>query len=284
MCSNGSVTSWLRCWMCRESAGPRTSTVGSRRSLERSSKRKRKKRRKRRLPRTSSLLSPRRRLRQWLLQGWFSWFRSYAVSPSFFGRPKLLGFMDGMDQNGSCSGVCKVGIAGGSAPRAVFSSLVGKSMMLGIMALTDQKDSCDMVRQRIQFLRQCAYVFSAMLASSVATYFASVCVHIQRNAWFGSGYMVCVTLVFPQSPWYLTDTCSAFASGVQNYGFFWEVASWFISVFSSSWFNTGYMFTLLYVGLWFRLQKLRSLHSCSFFSCWSSTSPSWRRGRFPLVQ
>ena len=48
------------------------------------SKRKRKKRRKRRHPRTSSLSSPRRRFRQWHLQGSFSWFRSHAVSPSFF--------------------------------------------------------------------------------------------------------------------------------------------------------------------------------------------------------
>ena len=43
------------------------------------------------------------------------------------------------------------------------------------------------------------------------------------------------------------------------------MASWFISVFSSCWINTGYMFTSVYGGLWFRLRKLRSLRSCSSF-------------------
>ena len=71
--------------------------------------------------------------------------------------------------------------------------------------------SACLVRLRIHILRQCAYVFGAMLGSTADTYFASVCVRIQRNAWFDSGYMVCVTLVIPQSPWYLTVTCSAFA-------------------------------------------------------------------------
>ena len=56
----------------------------------RASKRKRKKRRKRRLPRTSSLFSPRRRLRQWHLQGWSSWCCSSRCVPVV----------------GICSGMC----------------------------------------------------------------------------------------------------------------------------------------------------------------------------------
>ena len=40
-----------------------------------------------------------RRQRQWYFQSWLRWLSAYAVSPSFVGRPKLLGIMDGMDQN-----------------------------------------------------------------------------------------------------------------------------------------------------------------------------------------
>ena len=90
-------------------------------------RRKRKKRRKRRLPRTSSFSSPRRRLRQWHMQGWFCWFLSYAVSPSFGGRPKLPSFMDGMDKMDSFiarrrSWQWQAGLAG-IVPRAVSLSL-----------------------------------------------------------------------------------------------------------------------------------------------------------------
>ena len=81
-------------------------------------------------------------------------------------------------------------------------------------------------------------------------------------------YMLCVSLRcfgYFQRSLYLTVTCSEFATGVRDYEFFWEMASWFISVFSSCWINTGYMFTSVYGGLWFRLRKLRSLRSCSSF-------------------
>ena len=111
--------------------------------------------------RTSSLFSPRRRLRQWHLQGWFSMFRCY-------GRPKMLGFMDVMDKKDSCDGLYKVGIVGDNAPRAVFSSVVGKPMMLGIMAVNGP------VRQRLHLLRQCACIFSAMIGLAVDTWFVSL--------------------------------------------------------------------------------------------------------------
>ena len=62
-----------------------------------SSKRKRKRRRKK-TPRTSSSCGrAHRRQRQW----WLRWFSAYAVSPSFVGKPKLLGIMDGKDQRDS---------------------------------------------------------------------------------------------------------------------------------------------------------------------------------------
>ena len=62
-------------------------------------RRKRKKRRKRRTPRTSSHSSRNRarlRQRQWHTPGWF--YAVHAVFPSFFDRPKMLGFWVGMDQ------------------------------------------------------------------------------------------------------------------------------------------------------------------------------------------
>ena len=82
----------------------------------RASKRKRKKRRKRRLPRSSSLFSPRRRLRQWHLQSWFSRFRAgftgddvpRVMFPSGVARPKMLRIMAGMVQKDSCSGMARL--------------------------------------------------------------------------------------------------------------------------------------------------------------------------------
>ena len=61
------------------------------------------------------------------MQGWFCWFPSYAVSPSFGGRPKLPSFMDGMDKMDSFiarrrSRQWPTGLAG-IVPRAVFLSL-----------------------------------------------------------------------------------------------------------------------------------------------------------------
>ena len=47
-----------------------------------------------------------------------------------------------MDQMDYCSGMYKAGIYGEYAPRALFSSLVGRPRMLVILALMDQKDSC----------------------------------------------------------------------------------------------------------------------------------------------
>ena len=101
--------------------------ASARKKKGRRKRKKRKKRRKRRLPRTSSFSSPRRRLRQWHMQGWFCWFLSYAVSPSFGGRPKLPSFMDGMDKMDSFiarrrSRQWQAGLAG-FVPRAVSLSL-----------------------------------------------------------------------------------------------------------------------------------------------------------------
>ena len=53
----------------------------------------------------------------------------------------MLGILAGMDQKDYCSGMYKAGIYGEYAPRALFSSLVGRPRMLVILALMDQKDS-----------------------------------------------------------------------------------------------------------------------------------------------
>ena len=96
-------------------------------SSSRSVRRKRKKKRKKRLPWTCG--RARHRQRQWLAPDWFS------VFPSYVGRPKLPGIMDGMDQNDSLlrSSSTPAGFAGIS-PRAVPSVLVDRSAKLGIMA------------------------------------------------------------------------------------------------------------------------------------------------------
>ena len=64
-----------------------------------------------------------------------------AVFSSLVGRPRMLVILAGIDQEVSCSGMFKADFAGYYTPRAVFSSLVRWSMMLGIMAVMNQKDS-----------------------------------------------------------------------------------------------------------------------------------------------
>ena len=115
---------------------------------------RKKKKRKRKLPKSSSSRStcgrPRRRQRQWHAPGWFPGFdASHAVFPSSVGMPEFPGILAGMDQKDSgalivdsCSDTYKAGIDGDNAPRAVFSSLVRRSMTLCIMARMVQKDSC----------------------------------------------------------------------------------------------------------------------------------------------
>ena len=64
---------------------------------------------------------------------------------------------------------------------------------------------------------------------------SSLYFRLQRNAWNSVLHAMrqpTVFWLFSTSP-YLTVTCSEFASGVHDYGFFWEMPSWFISVFSS---------------------------------------------------
>ena len=53
----------------------------------------------------------------------------------------MLGIMAFSDQKAWCSGMCKAGIAGFHALRAVFPG--SQPLMSDIMAGMDQKDSCD---------------------------------------------------------------------------------------------------------------------------------------------
>ena len=64
--------------------------------------------------------------------------------------------------------------------------------------------------------------------------------------------MLCVSLRcigYFLRPLYLTVTCSEFATGVHDYGLFWETASAFIPVFSTIWFDSGYMCLSVYGGV-----------------------------------
>ena len=96
--------------------------------------------------------------------------------------PECSAFWPVSTRRGGCSGMDNAGIAGDSAPRAVFSSLVGRPRVLGILAGMDQKDSCP---------RRTGYWFFWKMTSM------SFC--IQRSAWFDCGYMLCVRLrSFPE--------------------------------------------------------------------------------------
>ena len=90
----------------------------------------------------------------------------------------MLGILAGTDQQDSYALFPgKAVIACDSAPRAVFSSLVGRPRVLGILAGMEQKDSCP---------RRTGYWFLWEMTS------VGFC--IQRSAWFDSGYMRCVSL------------------------------------------------------------------------------------------
>ena len=138
----------------------------------------------------------------------------------------MLVILAGVDQKNSCCGMFKTGLTGCAAPRAVSVSLVRRPVMLGIMARMDQDDSCvhfalcpfpwlaglecsaflpvwtrrtvargvhysalSLVRSWIHALRQ-----STELVKQLTCF--QVCLRFQRSAWFGIGYMRCVS---PQS-------------------------------------------------------------------------------------
>ena len=68
----------------------------------------------------------------------------------------MLGILAGMDQkDGYTLFPAKAVIACDNAPRAVFSSLVGRPRVLGILAGMDQKDSCPR-RTGVFISRRCA--------------------------------------------------------------------------------------------------------------------------------
>ena len=64
-----------------------------------------------------------------------------AVFSSLVGRSRMLVILADMDQKNSCCGMFKTGFTGCAAPRAVSVSLVRRPVMLGMMACMDQDDS-----------------------------------------------------------------------------------------------------------------------------------------------
>ena len=65
-----------------------------------------------------------------------------AVFSSLVGRPRMLVILSDMDQEDSCSSLFIADIASFNALRTVFSSLVCRPMIHGIMAGMDQQYSC----------------------------------------------------------------------------------------------------------------------------------------------
>ena len=118
-----------------------------------------------------------------------------------------------------------------------------------------------------------------MLGSTADTYFASVCARIQRNAWFDSGYIFCVSVRTYSAQCLVRQ----WIHGLRHFGHSseplvsdshllgvrrWSTGLWTFleddfrmdSVSSSCWFNTGYMPTLR-----FRLQKTAEIPQLQFF-------------------
>ena len=75
------------------------------------------------------------RQRQFAPKAGYAGYDAPRLCSSWLSQAKIFGILAGMDQKDSCSGIYKAGIAGDNAPRAVFSSLVGRPMMFDIMAV-----------------------------------------------------------------------------------------------------------------------------------------------------
>ena len=66
-------------------------------------------------------------------------------------------------------------------------------------------------------------------------------------------------------PLYLTVTCSEFARGVQDYGFFWKLTSgWIPHFLVGQWIHVYVRLRRLYGS---DCRKLRNFRSCSRYSC-----------------
>ena len=92
------------------------------------------------------------------------------------------------------------------------------------------------------------------------------CLSCQRNTGNFGVFWEFTTRNYFYGPLYLAVICAVYSTtrqslvpssplGVQEYGFFWKTASGMLSVFSSPWFDSGYMLGVSLRGLLFRLQK-----------------------------
>ena len=212
-------------------------------------KRKRKKRRKRRTPRTSSRSlrgRARRRQRQWHVSGSPGDVLLRAVFPSVVVRPEMPCIMAGMDLKDRFSGMIKAGIDGYVAPRAEFPSLVCRLVFSGVSA---PRAVLPEAYRNIGLFGRWRGIFPLPLVSG--SHLFELLLEEYRVASFPGD-----------------DSRNGFR--IQH----------------SSWFNSGYMFGISLRGLFGRITLFLDMTANCGLSAvavhrWSSTSLSWRTGRFP---
>ena len=246
-------------------------------------RRKRKKKRKRKLPKSSSSRSSRgrarRRQRQWHVSGFPGDVPLRAVFPSSVGRPEFPGIMASMDQNDRCSGLFEAGFVGYDA----LPSLVGR--VLGILASIDQKDSYALFLGKAGVACDNAPrdVFSSLVRRPMMLCIMAVMVQndscLRRTGKFG---LLGDYVVFFYGPCIWKSLVRAFCLRSTGLLLFREMTPGMVSVFSTSWFNSGYVFPGILAGMDQKDSGALIVDSCSDM-CKARIAGFTVRCVFPLV-
>ena len=169
--------------------------------------------------------------------------------------------MAGMDQKDRCSCLYKAGIAGYDAPRAVFSSSVGRPRLPGILAGMDQKDSFFVVVMAVACARLVLLV-TLVLLCSLLFWTGPDAPHHGRYQPVGLLFCGLVLLVFLHLALCFLPCCQALDACRQ--------ARRHVCIMAGMGQKEGYVVPC---------RRLRKIHSfCS--STRSSSSSSWCRGCF----
>ena len=157
-------------------------------------------------------------------------------------------------------GMYSADFAGDTSPCAVLVSLVRRPMMLGIMAgLTQVNWASRSAWRNWVYWEMTSYVsVFGSLVRQWTQFYDSL-----RRPGFPHPLVSGKSVV----------RCSVFAFEVQDYGFFWEVTSGMVSVFSAFWVASGYLFCV----------SSRRLHrDFSYFLCEGGTLDPLGDSRFFL--
>ena len=142
-----------------------------------------------------------------------------------------------------------------------------QAKMPDILVGMDQKDTCAAAQSLLPLLA--LYAFGNLDFLRVTGIWqllvrCSSCLPT-RNYFYGPLYLAVTCAVYSTTPLYLTVTCSGLALEYEFFGFFWKMTCG-ISVFSTPWFDSGYMLGVSFRGLLAStLQKTAKSPQLQFF-------------------